>query len=294
MSRVFLCGTTSREYQNIKELTDPIYEHIDGLIWTVDEGALKDGTYELLDERKGEGAILQRRWVQNHSYSHNHWLLDSGVLKPGDVFLVRDSMERFHPDFASKIKDYISGFIFNGYKTFFNFGKLFGAIWNDSMVFDTKSSPHWALVGWQQKAIDLKQFHDEDKKEWTWRVRDGEPGGRPIDNKIDHEAKYLWCYGRSNHLLLNNEDNYDQYLYLDAVRLHIRDQARLHGFEMTLDGLKQFMDWITSDERDEQTRKNGLTWINSHRVYRNFYRKYILGHKWEDIEKGEEDWRLEL
>lgn len=294
MSRIFLCGTTSKEFQNMKELTDPIYQHIDGLIWTVDDGAYQDGTYELLDERKGEGSIIHRRWVQNHSYSHNHWLLDSGVLKPGDIFLIRDSLERFNPEFAAKIKGYITSFVFNGYKTFFNYGKLFGAVWNDSMVFATQSSPHWALVGWQQKAVELKQFHSEENKEWTWRLADGEPGGRPIDNKIDHEAKYVWNYGLSNHLLLGNEDNYDQYVYLDAIRLHVREIARQHNFPMTLEGFKDFLEWGTSEERDSQTRNNIKNFINGSYVYRNFYRKHILCHKWEDIEREEKEWRLEL
>ena len=57
MGRIFLCGTTSKEFQNMKELTDPIYNHIDGLLYTIDDGAFQDGTYELLNERKGEGAL---------------------------------------------------------------------------------------------------------------------------------------------------------------------------------------------------------------------------------------------
>ena len=34
MSKIYLCGITNKsEYKNIEELTDPIWEHIDGLIF---------------------------------------------------------------------------------------------------------------------------------------------------------------------------------------------------------------------------------------------------------------------
>jgi len=289
MSKVFLIGMTYNQVDNIRELTDPIWKEIDGLYF-VDHGST-DGTRELLEERKGSGKILDEVWCNAHDYSLNHILLKCGI-EPGSWIVHRDSMERFNPDFAKKLKEYILAWDFNGVRTIYNYNKFFAAKYNDSLYF--VGSPHQGIQGAQQKAIDLKRFHDETKKEWTWRIFDGEPGGRPVDNKIDHEAKYLWCYGRSNHLLLNNEDNYDQYLYLDSIRLHVRDTARLHGFPMTLDGMKQFMEWGTSEERDEQTRRNIKNWINGSHVYRNFYRKHILCHKWEDIEREEKEWRLEL
>lgn len=291
MSRIFLCGTTSKEFQNMKELTDPIYNHIDGLLYTIDDGAFQDGTYELLNERKGEGALIHRNFVKNHSYSHNHWLLDSGVLKTGDVFIMRDSQERFHPEWASKIRNFIDTLVFGGVKTAFNYNKLFFAVYNDSMEF--VHSPHWALKGWQQKAIEMSNHHNENLKEWTWRLRDGEEGGRPIDNKIDHEAKYYWCYGNSNHLLLGRENNIEEYQRLEIIRLHVRDQARLLGFDMTLQGLEDFMRWMTDEEREEQTRLNGLNWINSCSILKNFYRKHIAKESWDNIISTENTWALE-
>lgn len=291
MSRIFLCGTTSKEFQNMKELTDPIYEHIDGLLYTIDDGAFEDGTYELLNKRKGEGALIHRNFVKNHSYSHNHWLLDSGVLKTGDIFIMRDSAERFHPEWASKIRNFIDTLVFGGVKTAFNYNKLFFAVKNDSMEF--VHSPHWALKGWQREVIEMSNYHDELKKEWTWRKRDGEEGGRPIDNKIDHEAKYYWTYGNSNHLLLGREDNIEEYQRLEIIRLHLRDQARILGFELTLDGLKEFMKWITSDEVEDSTRNNGKNWVNSCSITKNFYRKHILETPWDDIISTENSWELE-
>ena len=289
MSRIFLGLITHNQYDNIRLLTDPIWEHINGIV-SVDAGST-DGTRELLEERKGEGEVLYRKWTNNHSLQMNVWLRES-VLKEGDWVIIRDSCERFSEDFAQKLRQYILAWDFNGVRSIWNYGKLFAFKWADHQVF--QNSPHWRLDGLQNKMIELRDLHNEDLKEWTWRVKDGEPGGRPIDNKIDHEAKYYWVYGESNHLLLGREDNIDEYKYLDAIRVHIREQARIHGFEKTLDGLRKFMEWMTSDERDEQTRRNGCNWINGTHILRNFYRKHILCHKWEDIEKEEATWKLEL
>ena len=287
MSRLFLCLITHNQYENVKALTDPIWEHIDGII-SVDAGST-DGTRELLEERKGQGEVLYRKWTNDHDLQQNVWLRES-VLKEGDIVLIRDSCERFNPEWAKKIRNFLDTLVFGGVRSIFNYGKLFAFVWSDSIV--CQSSPHWGMVGLQHKMIDLKEYHDELKKEWTWRIFDGEEGGRPIDNKIDHEAKYYWIYGLSNHLLLGREDNIEEYQRLEIIRLHLRDQARILGFELTLDGLKQFMKWITSEEVEDSTRNNGKNWVNSCSITKNFYRKHLLNHSWEDIISTENSWEL--
>lgn len=288
MSRLFLCLITHNQYENVKALTDPIWEHIDGII-SVDAGST-DGTRELLEERKGQGEVLYRKWTKDHDLQQNVWLRES-VLKEGDIVLIRDSCERFNPEWAKKIRNFLDTLIFGGVRSIFNYGKLFAFVWSDSIV--CQGSPHWGMVGLQHKMIDLKEYHNEDLHEWSWRVRDGEEGGRPIDNKIDHEAKYYWTYGRSNHLLLGRENNIEEYQRLEMIRGHIRDQARLLGFSMDLKGLEDFMRWITSDEVEDQTKINGKNWINSNHITKNFYRKHIAKDSWEDIISTENSWTLE-
>ena len=288
MSRLFLCLITHNQYENVKSLTDPIWEHIDGII-SVDAGST-DGTRELLEERKGQGEVLYRKWTNDHDLQQNVWLRES-VLKEGDIVLIRDSCERFNPEWAKKIRNFLDTLIFGGVRSIFNYGKLFAFVWSDSIV--CQGSPHWGMVGLQHKMIDLKEYHNEDLHAWSWRVRDGEEGGRPIDNKIDHEAKYYWTYGRSNHLLLGRENNIEEYQRLEMIRGHIRDQARLLGFSMDLKGLEDFMRWITSDEVEDQTKINGKNWINSNHITKNFYRKHIAKDSWEDIISTENSWTLE-
>ncbi len=194
-------------------------------------------------------------------------------------------MERFNEDWVKGLRAFFDASQLSGINTFFNYGKLFAARFNDSMVFS--QSPHWALVGWRHNAIDLKTMFDENKKEHTWRIKDGEPGGRPFDNKINHEAKYVWTYGRSNHLLLGMEDEIEMYQRAEMIRQQIREFARLNEFSFDMDGLKRFMVWF-----QEVDSGNFKVWINSHRVWKNFYRYRILGEDFYEIDKSEKEWVL--
>lgn len=280
MSKIYLVGMTQDQRDNIKSLTDPIYKYVDGLIF-VDHGST-DGTKELLEERRGCGKIIGKKWVKSNDYSMNSILLE-GDLEEGDFLIFRDSMERFNKEWAKNIRQFIHSLQLQGIRTCYNYNKIFIWQYNDSQYFI--GSPHFGVEGVQGKSIDLKDYFDEDKKEHTWRIKDGEEGGRPFDNKINHEAKYVWVYGRSNHLLLGNENNIEGYQRAEMIRLHIREVARLNGFELNIDGLKEFMLWY-----EEEDPNNFRSWINSARVWKNFYRYRILGENFYEIEKTENNW----
>lgn len=278
---IYLCGMTCNEVENIRQLTDPVWEHIDGLIW-VDHGST-DGTRELLEERKGQGEIISAKWTNNHDHSMNKWLLE-GPLKEGDWFVIRDSMERFNPDYAKSLSGFLTSVQAQKIRSVFNYGKGFAFVKNDNMFF--RGSPHWGLEGATSPAIELSDHFDEDKHEHTWRIRDGEEGGRPIDNKIDHEAKYSWVYGRSNHLFLHvGEVDGDELARAESLRNLIRDYAFTNGFDKTIQGLKDFMIFLRKEDVN-----NFAAWINSHKVWKNFYRYHFLEDKFEDIEATENVW----
>lgn len=284
MSKIYLCGITSKEYENIKRLTDPIYEYVDGLIFCVDYNAHQDGTLDLLQTRMGDGEILQRSWDNSHDLQMNVWLR-SEKLQPGDWCIFRDSMERFNKDWVKNIRSFCNSLSLQGIRTVYNYNKIFMFQWADHLIF--QGNPHFGLIGAQPKSIDLSTMFDENKKEHTWRIRDGEEGGRPFDNKINHEAKYYWVYGRSNHTLLGYEDKLEEYQRAEIIRLHVRDIARVNGFDLTIEGLKEFMAWL--EEKDLTFFKN---WINSHRVVSNFYRYRILNEDFYEIEKTEKAWKI--
>ena len=149
--KVYLCGITSAEKKNIKQLTDPIYEHIDGLNFVVDDSGVEDGTFDLLNERRGEGKILQQSWLGagHHDWTMNLWLYGSG-LKEGDWAVFRDSMERFNPKWAKNIKNFLASYEMAGIRSIYNYGKIFAFKWNDSLFF--QGSPHFGLHGAQGKS----------------------------------------------------------------------------------------------------------------------------------------------
>ena len=60
--------------------------------------------------------------------------------------------------------------------------------------------PHWGLQNARHEAIDLKDYF-KDEKEYSYRLKDGEEGARPIHNFVDTLLKYYYVYGRSNHTL---------------------------------------------------------------------------------------------
>ena len=45
-------------------------------------------------------------------------------------------------------------------------------------------------------------------------------------------------------------------------------------------------------EREEQEVEQFKIWVNSCSILKNFYRKHILAHKWEDIKETENTWVL--
>ena len=273
---IYLCGITSNEFDNIKALTAPVLEPLDGLIFVVDDKAEEDGTRQYLEDNCGYGKVLHRSWSNDHDLQMNEFLRNGG-MEDGDWFILRDSMERFSEKFANELPNMIEQFEKLGVQSVYNYGKGFAFKWNDAMVF--QSSPHWGLQGARGEAIDIKDQHDEDKQEWTWRLRDGESGGRPLDNKIDHEAKYYWTYGRSNHLLLG-KDNYEEFLQEDARRLALRVYAKEKGYGTTLEDLHRFLSDCAKEPIVETT-------LLRHRVLMNFYRYRVLCWTFEEVVEKE-------
>lgn len=280
--------TNKKELHNLKELIEPVYNHFDGLLVVYDavQAPEKDECFQYLETRKGAGQILFRKWTNDHDLQMNVFLRE-GPLKDGDWFVIRDSSERFNPEWSKDIKTFLNSMSMAGIRSIYNYGKGFAFQWNDSMIF--QGSPHWGLVGAEHNAIDLRQYHNEDNKEWTWRVKNGtDPLGRPANHKIDHEAKYCWVYGRSNHTLLNNEDNIDAYKRAEYIRQAIRKYAKINGFSTeNLQGLTDFIKFYKEQDYD-----NFVIFINSHRTWKNYYRQHFLNHSIEEVESNEEDWML--
>lgn len=280
--KIYLCGITHNQKQNISGTTE-YSDYFDGLIW-VDHYST-DGTYKLLQSRKKAGQIIQVPFTKNHDLSMN-FFLHAGPMRNGDWFFLRDSMERFNKEWVTNIKNFVATLRNQGIKSVFSHNKGFGFEFNDSMFF--QGSPHWGLQGWQNKAIDLKNYYKEEK-EYAYRIKDGEEGGRPLWNWIDHFARYYWVYGRSNHLLLGNENNLDKYKELEENRLTFRMYCQIaYKADFTIESLKIL---LKSDNWKQD--KEFLRMFNKEKILKSFYRFHILEHDWQDIMKTENTWVYE-
>ena len=148
--KVYLCGITQNQKKNIDDLTRDCYKAFDGLIYV--DGGSTDGTKELLEERKGCGQVIYRRWTNDHDFQMNEFLRQ-GPLEIGDWFVLRDSRERFNAEWVAGIKDLIRKAKQSNIKSIYNYGKGFAFEYYDDMYFH--GSPHWGLIGARSQAVDL-------------------------------------------------------------------------------------------------------------------------------------------
>jgi len=280
--KIYLCGITQNEYQNIDELTS-IYEYFDGLIFV--DGGSTDGTKELLESRKKDGAVIYRKWTNDHDYQMNEFLRQ-GPIKMGDWFFIRDSSERFNPQWIKNIKEMINQFSKNKIRSVYNYGKGFAFEYYDDMYFS--GTPHWGLIGARPNAIDLSDIYNEKKKEHTWREAEGE-GKREKHHFIDHFVKYYFVYGRSNHLLLGKENDREGFIQAETNRQNFRLHCASLGIDFTINALKEY---LNTDAWKKDTKF--LTMFNNEEILRNFYRWHILKDDIEKIKAESKTWRLNV
>jgi hypothetical protein len=274
--KVYLCGITQNQKKNIDDLTRDCHKAFDGLIYV--DGGSTDGTKELLEERKGCGQVIYRKWTNDHDFQMNEFLRQ-GPLKIGDWFVLRDSRERFNPEWVAGIKELIQKAKQSNIKSIYNYGKGFAFEYYDDMFFH--GSPHWGLVGARSQAVDLSQFFDENKKEHTWRLRDGEDDPeRDNSYYIDHFFKYYYVYGRSNHLLLGRENDQQGFQRAEDNRKQFRMYCHSIGLEFTTES---FIKYATSTGKYDS---KFTEFINSEDILKDFYRKKILNESINSIQSN--------
>ena len=100
--KMWLCGITQNRKQDIDEMTENISQYFDGLIFV--DGHSEDGTFELLNERKKDGYIPQRKWTNDHDFQMNEFLRQ-GPMQNGDWFVTLDSPDRLVEDWAKNLRE---------------------------------------------------------------------------------------------------------------------------------------------------------------------------------------------
>jgi hypothetical protein len=205
--------------------------------------------------------------------------LRQGPMEIGDWFVLRDSRERFNTEWIADIKNLISKAKNSGIRSIYNYGKGFAFEYYDDMFFH--GSPHWGLVGARNQAVDLSQFFDENKKEHTWRLKDGEDDPeRDESYYIDHFFKYYYVYGRSNHLLLGRENDREGFQKAEARRVEFRMYCHSIGLEFTAES---FLNYSKNSGANDFKFKS---FINSEVILKDFYRKKVLNEPLKSIQEN--------
>jgi hypothetical protein len=268
--RIWLTGmTTNGNGEYLKEGITPILEFFHGLVWTFHDPKPDDEGYQFLIANKGEGQIIARQWVQRHHISMNETLW-CGVIQPGDLIVLTDTLEYISPAFAAMIGTEINQFMQEiGADALFYYGKPFIIKYNEYMEY--QGSPHFYLMGVPSGAelSKLGAFSDENRVRKNMR-----PIKRPDPyHFVDHYVKYFLYPAGANCQLLGLEKNGDPkqlFPILEQSRLEFRQYLREKELPLTVEGVKLLMENL-----DEQ----GLAFFNKHKELNDFYRYYKLGRR---------------
>lgn len=228
--KFWLTFITQNRFSDIKEMTEDL-SPFDGII-AVDHLS-DDGTYELLENRKKDGKIIQRPFVNHHAHSMNEFLF-SGAMKNGDYFLILDSSDRINPVWLKRIREDIGYLNKNDVGAVF-LDRIFLVRYLDSMEFF--GAVHWGLKPIWGRSINYSQINGYRKENWIINKRG--------DNSILwNPSKYYWEYGHgSSHTeLLYRQFGDDIWAKHENIRMQFRINCQyLLGLEFTLDSLIKYM-----------------------------------------------------
>ncbi len=280
--RNLLCLITSdREATNVEEMTRDVWSHFDGICAVVHQQGGDSKATDILNARKGSGFVKEITWTAHHGFSMNHWLLDPSINLL-DACWIRDSSERFNPDFTVGIRAFAADLLKNDIWNLAQRSKILMARrWYGQQFFN---GLHWGLHGLHGTTIALDRMAQFTRDwDYAYSLRNER---RPATHRYRHELLYLIDYGANgNHLALFHQDP----AALEAAQwglYHYTTFLRAQGVT-TAD---QLIAWWAAHPIDAQHAH----WINAERPIRNAYRFFTLGHTNEAILVDEDTWRLPI
>lgn len=281
-SKNWLCLITSdKELENIDEMTRDIWTHFDGICAVVHTQGGDRQTTALLEDRKQAGFVIERSFLWHHGHSMNEWLLDRRINLM-DCCWIRDSSERFNPNFTAELREFSAGLLAQNIWNAAQYSKLLMfRRWYNQQFFN---GLHWGLSGTYGVTVPLDRYPKlfANDRDYAYSVRNEK---RPADHRYRHELLYLLDYGQNgNHLQLYHNDPQELGIHQwDFYRF--TQYLRGHGV-ITADQLIVFL-------KEQKMLDTQLKfWLNNERPLRNAYRYFILNHANEEILKDEDTWRI--
>lgn len=256
-----MCGPGN--YDNIREMVEPITEWLDGIVWALNDCPVNDPGAAYLESVKGEGRTIRRFWPAGRHWVPMNDTLYTGLIQEGDLVLWADVMELPRPQFVSRIATEIGPMMDEAdLDVLFYYGKAFLMRYRETLEY--RNTPHWSLHGWNGRALEWSKVEpDESKVRLNTRPQKRtDPQGFAL-----HYARYyVSCPAGSNTCALGieqyaapNEDHNAAFQRREALRLAFREEMRRRGLPLTLDGLKAALTDMDETIRGYATKEKVLS-----------------------------------
>jgi len=275
--KLWLCGLTENCHEQMKDMTEGILKYFDGLIFVDNHST--DGTFEFLDEIKGEGKIIKRHLKNDIDYQLSE-ILKSGCMENGDWFMLVDPEHRPKEFWLKRIKSQIKGFSDEKIGALSFSGRVYLAQYFDHM--DFSETPHWNLDG---VVNNIKNCTKEELINYIGYVT---PEG--IEEKILlNGAKYFYTYGRSNQMNVVYRNYSDELIeHHESHRLQFRLFCeKVLKLDFDLDSLVEQM-------KKDEWPVFFLESVELETNLKDLYRHKVLGQSFDEIARNRIDWSIEI
>jgi len=247
----FTSMSSDRSAENATESIEPIINHLDGVIYVLNDVSPADPSARYLESVKGCGKVIHRSFIPRHHHLMSDTLF-TGLIEEGDYVLWADPLERPMPPFVSRIKTEIGPLMEESdLDVIAYYGKSYLLRYRETMEY--RNSPHWSLAGWNGRAIEWSKI-EPDEKQVRWNVR-------PLKRTdpyhwVGHMLRYWLFPEGSNSAALGLDhfppgDRSQQFIEREARRLAFRRLMRKRGFPLTVEG---FVALCKADLLDEELR----------------------------------------
>lgn len=277
-SKLWICLMTQNREKDIDELTQNIYPYVDGIIAVVNQPST-DKTEQILEERKGEGKIINRPFVKHHGHCMAEFLYD-GHMKNGDWFFIVDSSDRITPFWLQNVKQNIEVYNKNGIGGVF-LDRYYLVRYFDSL--EMVGGVHWGVINIIGKTINLSAESNYKKDHWIINTRDN----NKFRSAIYNPAKYYYAYGSTSQTQLM----YQQFgTEIWASHENLRTTFRLFcQYNLKLDfDLESLIKYLKENIGHYPDLVEFV--IETEINVKDLFRFYVLGQTFEDLCDNRFNW----
>ncbi len=288
--KIWICGQVAASGQ-LANMTDLVktFSYFDGAIWTVNYAAdgQDDGTAALIQETIKThnllGDVLKTRWVNIHSIGMTMFL-QCGLIEEGDWLLVVDAQELPKEPWLKGMRSQVENFENDNITAMF-WGRPYFFKFNNQMVYE--GSTHC----WPKPFCGGKILSVQDESKVVYENDCVHFGDFLVNRKnfddtmLLHACKYFWVYDLTN-------EAHNQYGKFgnEVIKFHEQNRQAFRryckhklGIPLTLEGLEAYF-------RAGQYDETFVEYVELENVFKDFFRRVVLGQPREDILKKRYNW----